>query len=1121
MKYSLIRMIFRRYRKIMIALVLIGAAVVALLCGTYNAWQSLDVSMNKYISEYGIGDAVIATDITDVSAADILRRVKGVSLVIARLTGSTQMITSSGETKTVQIISMDREDILQLYHWKDADQVSGDYVLVDRWFADNNGIYAGEILQFRTGETEYRPFTVAGIVSAPETLEKTKLELGGKTYPDFGFLYAPISLLAQETEKEYRRMTAEWEEKEQEYQVAEQELRAGWTEGLRELDAAWKELETQENEYSQKRAELQEQLRQLTDGRIQLTLGLKQLQDAEKTAEENRVQLEQLHERITGQMAELEDRMADLKEARNNLSSLLVRVEDARGRLYQAREQIASGQEQLQSVISLLNSAKSSWNIIQSMDADVKLPEATQSALSQAEQILAAQSISIANLDSWSAQAESGLAQLNTGAGLVQKGISQISQIYLPEIQNYLEQTEQGLELLAETHDALRDTVAETEAGLRSIDEFEREAPENREEIEAKLQEVKDGILAIYSGLEEGEAALTEGRRQLEEKNAKAETAHAEAEAELAEGAKSLREAWEKISSWEGYTPLRNEFLLWFEKDAGDPREILKEAEAVLEVPVRSSVLYDDSQVVRIINANLEPLEKLYRLVSMVFVSIMMMVMLLFLSIMIRQSRQHIGILRALGFSRGTVRRSFSVVCVLMMLLASALGGGGSVVITVIFNEAFQRFYSLPEYLRTFSWPVLAVTSAVMILLSVGSVALSAGSLNRIQPAEAISRPTAPAPKIGRLARFLLRRVGPLSKFSLLSLKRTPFRFFSSVVCLGGAVSIMFASLSFLVAKNDVIIQAFERFMHYNGQVVFAAEPAETLEEEIRGMAEVSALERYWASEQEISFGEKIDRTTLIFLEPGTTMISLMDLPGNPLAYPTEGIMLNSGFAKNIGAAPGDVVTIAGRAYTVTGIARQTLNFQFMPASARTDFADEVQTGWMVRLREGSDGAALSARMSREDGYVTTLWKSLMRKGIEDLYVHYDLYAWVLIILCGMVGAFIVVNTGRNNLNEQKLSLSVLRAMGFQHRDISLRWFLQSFLFYLFSLAVGLPVGRVMADICLDMLRTAERDVRYIHSLFQYAWTAGLIFAFLVAAHLITVRVMRKWDLVENLKGRE
>jgi putative ABC transport system permease protein len=363
--------------------------------------------------------------------------------------------------------------------------------------------------------------------------------------------------------------------------------------------------------------------------------------------------------------------------------------------------------------------------------------------------------------------------------------------------------------------------------------------------------------------------------------------------------------------------------------------------------------------------------------------------------------------------------------------------------------------------------------------------------------------------------------VEPLSKFSLLSLKRAPFRFFSSVICLGGAVSIIFASLSFLVAKNDVIIQAFERFMHYDGQVVFASEPEESLEEEIRGIPDVAAAERYWASEREISFGEKIERTTLFFLEPGTTMISLMDLPGNPLDYPTEGIMLNSGFAKNIGAAPGDVVTIDGREYPVTGIARQTLNFQFMPASARTDFADGIQTGWMVCLRQGTDGAALSARMAREDGYVTTLWKSLMRKGLEELYVNYDLYTWLLIILCGLVGAFIVVNTGRNNLNEQKLSLSVLRAMGFQHRDISIRWFLQSLLFFLSSLAIGLPVGRVMADICLDMLRTAERDVRYIHSLFQYAWTAGLIFVFLVIAHLITVQAMRKWDLVENTKGRE
>ena len=233
MKFSLIKMVFRRYRKIMVSMVMIAALAVALVNGMYNAWESLDITLKAYLTEYGIADASISADITDTDAAEKIRQVEGVANVLSRLTGSSQVLTPSGNMLTAQFISMDKEDFLQLYHWEDSREPDGDYILADYWFALNNGISVGDKLQIRTGEDEYRPFTVAAVVSAPETLERTKLNLGGRYYPDFGFLYAPVSLLETETEKEKNRMTAEWKEKEDEYLQAERSFRKAGTKGSR------------------------------------------------------------------------------------------------------------------------------------------------------------------------------------------------------------------------------------------------------------------------------------------------------------------------------------------------------------------------------------------------------------------------------------------------------------------------------------------------------------------------------------------------------------------------------------------------------------------------------------------------------------------------------------------------------------------------------------------------------------------------------------------------------------------------------------------------------------------------------------------------------------------------
>lgn len=1115
MKLSLIKMVFRRYRKIMVSLVMIAALAVALMNGMFNAWASLDVSLKTYLTEYGIADASISAEVTDTAAAEKIRQVDGVADVIARLTGSSQIITPSGNMLTAQIISMDKQDFLQLYHWEDSQEPAGDYILADYWFAANNGISVGDELQIRTDEDEYRPFTVAAVVSAPETMERTKLNLGGKYYPDFGFLYAPISLLETETEKEKRRMTEEWQEKKDEYLQAEKEFQESWDEGQAELTKAREELEKQEKEFEEKRTELKDQLRELTEGRARLILGRKELADAEGTAEERKKELKEQLDRAAEQLLETEDKQAELTEVRNELSSLLVQLEDAKGRLVVARDLITKKQGEIVSKLQLLKSARTLWQQARSADTGIDI--------GAAEAALAAQGVSPASLDSWISQAESGISKMITGRNRIQNGIVEINNGHLPEVQSYLEETEQGLEAVAEIHAALQDGIAEMEAGLKSIADFEREAPDNREEINQKLQEVEEGLQAIYDGLSEGETALEEGRNELEEKSTEAEEARSEAADELAEGAKSLQEALDELTAWKGYTPLRNEFLIWFDKDVTDRRAVLKAAEAALDVPVRNSELYEDSQVAWSIDDNLAPMWSMSVLVPLVFVGIMMVVLFLFLSIMIRQSRQSIGVLRALGFSKTQVRHVFSLACVILMMLASLLGGGLSLVITRFFNDYYKKFFLLPSYTHIFNGFVFALSTAAFILLGLIAAALSSRSLSRIQPAEAVTRTVSMPPKVGRLSRLLLRRVEPLSKFSLLSLRRNPFRFISSVICISGAVSIIFAALSFIVSKNEILTDVFSRKLLYDAQVFFSPEDLEEeTEAKIRQIESVETAERFWAREEDIAYRDRSIRGRLLFLEPDTVMVSLTDLQDRPMEYPREGIVLSGSIAKTLGVKEGDMVTVGGTETPVTGISHQmSMDFQYLPAAEKDLYRKAEQTGWLLRLKEGSDGSDIASRLYREEGYLTTLLKSVMQKGYDDLFSTYDLYVWMLVTLCGIIGIFIIVNTGWNNLQEQKLSLSVLRAIGFQQRQISARWFLQSLLYLVCSLLIGFLIGQVVAVKSLDLMSNSVRHLEYVPALFQYAWTGISTFVFILAGHLITMRSMKKWDLVENTKGRE
>ena len=72
--------------------------------------------------------------------------------------------------------------------------MTGDYLLIDYRFAENNGLRTGDELLVRRDGGD-RSFRIAAIVSSPETLAGSRLEGLGGLYTDIGYVYVPSSLL--------------------------------------------------------------------------------------------------------------------------------------------------------------------------------------------------------------------------------------------------------------------------------------------------------------------------------------------------------------------------------------------------------------------------------------------------------------------------------------------------------------------------------------------------------------------------------------------------------------------------------------------------------------------------------------------------------------------------------------------------------------------------------------------------------------------------------------------------------------------------------------------------------------------------------------------------------------
>lgn len=119
------------------------------------------------------------------------------------------------------------------------------------------------------------------------------------------------------------------------------------------------------------------------------------------------------------------------------------------------------------------------------------------------------------------------------------------------------------------------------------------------------------------------------------------------------------------------------------------------------------------------------------------------------------------------------------------------------------------------------------------------------------------------------------------------------------------------------------------------------------------------------------------------------------------------------------------------------------------------------------------------------------------------------------------IGLVIVVNTSQTNLLEQKKELCVLRALGFQHSEISRYWFSQSIVHFLVSCVFGFPAGVALAKSSIRQMEMAIRTYTFGNNPTDYAMTALFVFGCIVLSHFLTMRALKKWNIVEVVKEKE
>ena len=703
-------------------------------------------------------------------------------------------------------------------------------------------------------------------------------------------------------------------------------------------------------------------------------------------------------------------------------------------------------------------------------------------------------------------QLEDGIAKLMAALAAIQDGYT--------ELGGYDRQIQDGENLLLKQKEELTDYQRQIDDGLKQL-------KDGRRQITDASKKMKDGIQEIDQEVTNGKQQYSDAQKQLEEGSRELEKQWATALQDFAEVQKELERAREELDEWKGYDEFCNQLLLKLSPDA-DPEEALAMAiQALGDLEVKDSYTYERSDVHRVMDINVKPMMSISHYLPLFFFAVSLIVCFLFMSQLIRQCRREIGILRALGYSKGNVTAYFCVANAIAMIGAIVLGMVIGYCVMRYIGDYFRGFFHLHFMHYALDLPRLWI--AVALTLIVGQLATvgSALYISGIRPSEAMLRPTPSKVFFSEGLGRLLGWLSPFVKYSIFSLLRNKLRFVFSVVCLSGSVMLIFMAFSFNATKDRILEELFEERILYDCEIFLTEEPDDEWLAGLEQTGYAKNLEKVSYYLMNVAGKSDSVKTTVKAVQRDAKLIRSYDDRGKQLSVPVDGILINQKVARKLGASVGDEVSLDGAALKVTAISRQSENqYQVISHETEQRIGEAKLYSVICNVRE-EDETALMEYLTQDESFLYTAYKRKNYQALQKMIAPFGTCALIVILFSVMIGLVIVISTFRTNLQEQKKELCMLRTLGRQHTELSMRLFFQAVPYFAFACLIGFPVGVIAIRFVLDQLETNSRTYPFVGDFSIYLLTAGVVLAYITLSHVLSMRAMKKWDIVETVKDKE
>lgn len=519
--------------------------------------------------------------------------------------------------------------------------------------------------------------------------------------------------------------------------------------------------------------------------------------------------------------------------------------------------------------------------------------------------------------------------------------------------------------------------------------------------------------------------------------------------------------------------------------------------------------------------------------VPTIFLGISAFLLNMVVSRLIAMQREQIAALKAFGYTSREIGWHYTQLVLLFVVLGVIIGTLGGFYLGALVTRMYTHFFHFPVF--AFYPDYLVVLSAC----GISSTAATLGTLTSVR--RAVSLPPAEAMRPEPPTRFgpsLLERLGPGRSFSeptkliFRQLERAPIK--SALTCCGIALSVAVLILgSFMLDAVNYAIDSQYNVAMREDLTVLLVDPSTThTMDAINRLPGVRISEPMRAVSTRLSHGSRFRRLVVVGLSDQAELHRLIDINGQEVALPQEGIVLSRKLGEVLGVQVGDPLlmeVLEGRRgiveIPVTGL---ITDFAGTAAYMNRQYLNHI-------LQEGDivSGAFVAA----DSGSIDSLYHSLKNaprvasvnikgsalKSFRDTVASNLLVMRSFVVsLAAIITVGVVFNSTRISLAERSRELATLRVIGFTRRETSLLLLGELGLLVTIAIPLGLLMGYGLAAFLIRFSYDTElfrMPLVINRSTYGFAVVSTLLSA--LGSALVVRHLLDRLDLIAVLKTRE